>query len=643
MYTLLFAAGQHTDLGALLEGACRVTAKIMPRLGSKVSWAKRYAGPFEYWYALPDPCRPSPLITEHRHQDRAVLAFGELFGPPPLITPAQRILSVWEEEGVEGVRRLDGSFSAILMNLCSNSVDLACDIFGRRPLKYLTSGDTLLVSPHDVPLVATGLCPLDYDLHSAASVIACDWSLGGRPLLRPLRMCTSEEKVHWEPGELRVSYSPPITFSDRLTPGETDEQAQLVEEMIEAFREHIRRLCEGDRQVRVELTAGLDTRVVLAAAMSAVDHDKIITQTGGAHNDFESSMARRIARSHGLPHEMWPWGSFSLDDFLENARMFAFYMNGESNSRRGTCPPMRYDAGAPVTLGGGGGELYRGCYYPRPRMQIIHRMSVQDATDYMHEHLSWAHTLPWSDQSLESGIWSRLHEILNRYAELTHDGHDLLDLFFLYERFGKWALGARLPVEERRYFPYECAALLRRAFRLTAPIFYHCPFHELILHRHLPKAYWWPLNQRRILPLELQPCVDRLPPHRRAMWVLIKRLRPLLAARYAAPPVKGLENLQMDLFGDMLRHGARDLLTQADGFGAQLFGPANLDRLIDAYMSGDYTYPDPLGALLTLEEWRLQVTAASRMAEEVGTSGVAIPVLSGDGHSGHKPAKRVRS
>jgi hypothetical protein len=98
---------------------------------------------------------------------------------------------------VEAVRRLDGWFSAVIVELKTQKVYIISDLLGFRSLSYFFDGEFILVSPHDIPIVATGLYPVEIDLASAGSTVAFDWSLNGKSLLKNISVCSPHEYVTW--------------------------------------------------------------------------------------------------------------------------------------------------------------------------------------------------------------------------------------------------------------------------------------------------------------------------------------------------------------------------------------------------------------------------------------------------------------
>ena len=138
MHTFLVAAGIGRDLGPTLDRARRTTEALMPRLGASVTSHRASFPTIDggWFYFLPAPTSPRPLVTEHRDQRQAVLVYGNVDDCAGLASPAEQVASTWQAHGLEAVRRLNGSFSAVLIDLTSASLFVVSDGTGRRALRY---------------------------------------------------------------------------------------------------------------------------------------------------------------------------------------------------------------------------------------------------------------------------------------------------------------------------------------------------------------------------------------------------------------------------------------------------------------------------------------------------------------------------
>ncbi|MBN1816926.1 MAG: hypothetical protein JW828_06170, partial [Sedimentisphaerales bacterium] len=154
------------------------------------------------------------LVSEYMDEQLAVVVFGDV--PSTTAPPAETIARIWRTGGTDGVHSLDASFSAVIMELPHKRVHVVSDTMGLRGLHYFTNGSALLISPHDLCILATGLCPAELDRLSIASLLSCDWSLGGQPLLKNILSCEPDFYYIWGGGLAeKAGFSTASGTSDR--------------------------------------------------------------------------------------------------------------------------------------------------------------------------------------------------------------------------------------------------------------------------------------------------------------------------------------------------------------------------------------------------------------------------------------------
>jgi|GEM_PF-969031 len=621
MYTLLIATNLGPELSLpVLHRACEITKTIMPTMGSHVTSTVEYIPELQggYFCTKPQPSRPQSLITTYRDDRHLFLVFGEIYDPGVHNTAAQCVHESWQAGHVEAVRRLNGSFSAIIADLIEPHIYIVCDLFGRRSLRYFQTNTTLLASTHDLPIVATGLCPIDHDLHSACSIVACDWSLEGRSLVRQIKVCNPRAYLQWNGHAAKEIVHPVLAVDDRIEHDNHKSCRRHVDGMIEHMKCRTRRMCSGVPKIRIELTAGLDSRAVLGIVLSTVDPEKITAYTAGDLHDLDVRVAQRIAYEYCIPHERWLPAAPSPEVFLENCAALAFFTNGDTNSKRAIGDRITYNYQENLQLGGGGGGLFRGAYYPRFKNWKLQQLTAIDAFNVLQQKLPRITTLPWKDQLLSQQLLEHLSGIVMEYAQLTHDGHDILDMFSLFERFGRWALGTRMPNEEHRYFLYESADLITHAYQLPAPIAYHCPLQETIIKRLLGRSYWIPINGFRVIPLESIPGGRRALRYGRALNKLARRCFSTLRTQPPEPLGRSLERIQAELLAGPLGALTHDILMSEGSFGLEMFGKDHLEEMIESHRKGLVNQLQPLGFLITLEQWKSQIREARTMAVRLG-------------------------
>ena len=91
-------------------------------------------------------------------------------------------------------------------------------------------------------------------------------------------------------------------------------------------------------EIHIDLTSGLDSRAILALVLSELDNKAIKTFTLGDLNNHEVKIARRISKEYNLIHSISTPQACVIDDFLKHSDLFAYFINGDSNSIRAVHP-----------------------------------------------------------------------------------------------------------------------------------------------------------------------------------------------------------------------------------------------------------------------------------------------------------------
>ena len=201
MHTFLVAAGIGRDLGPTLDRARRTTEALMPRLGTSVtahcaSFSTIDGGWFYFCRLRPPRGRWSPSTGIGDRPSSCPATSTTALAWPALLSRFEHLASPRPGGGAATDRLL---FS-VLIDLTSASLFVVSDPTGRRALRYFCSQELLLISNRDLPIIATGLCELNFDLVSAASIVSCGWSMRGASLVQNLQVCDSHSYVDVMPG-----------------------------------------------------------------------------------------------------------------------------------------------------------------------------------------------------------------------------------------------------------------------------------------------------------------------------------------------------------------------------------------------------------------------------------------------------------
>ena len=215
--------------------------------------------------------RTAPRSYFARRGDEVVMYDGL-----PLPTyDAGELLERWGDEQLEGV------FSAVRVDLGKGEAEPLTDVFGMAKLFRARQGDGFVISNSvDAVRLLTGATEIDP--LGVASMLGFGWTAAGRTLLRGVELVEG-----------------PVT--PRAAVPRDNDSSITADEVAESLT-GLARAAADVHPLTCGLTAGRDTRVVLALALAAgLDVDYY---TSGHETDVDVVIARELAEEFGLRHEL---------------------------------------------------------------------------------------------------------------------------------------------------------------------------------------------------------------------------------------------------------------------------------------------------------------------------------------------------
>ena len=606
MYSFLVCAHAHmAEPSSLLDQACSITKTVMPHLGARIAARQRRIDEINggWFYLFPEEDDKKHLVSEFADDALAILAFGEIFRTSA-DSAAQSVAKAWKSGGIDAVRNLEGCFSAVIIDLPLHTVYLVTDAIGTRSLRYCDNGELLLISPHDVPIAATGMCPIKFNLESAASIAALEWSLQGKPLLEEVNSCDAREYVTWREGTTKRIYKPLLTVEDRIDARDTESRDRQIDRIIDNIQENTRCCCGDEPVICTDLTAGLDSRTILGILLSVVDSSRLKGLTSGDVKSMEVKVARRLAQRYHFEHEYHQPDPPVAELFLAHSRLLAFGTNGDTSSKRAVHPLPTFSENPPLKLNGGAAEIFRGYYYPKfSDNQTIVNLTAPQVAKFLQKKLAYHLPLPWLCRTLPESVSARMAEIFAGYRRISPHGSDMLDMFYALERYGRWgSMVPRATWGPRHFAPFYSPVSAQLAFKLPAPISNDFLLHKTMMRRFLPGAYYWLLNDRGYLSW----CGSSL-----VKGVIGKVgegieqacLRTRNALRLAKL-AKSHERRRSEIFAGHLGETLRDMLLNESSIATSIFDKKGLQTIIDDHTAGKSNHLRLLGFLVTIEQWR---------------------------------------
>jgi asparagine synthase (glutamine-hydrolysing) len=521
----------------------------------------------------------------------------------------------YEEWGTDCVEHLNGMFAFAIWDTNTQTVFLARDRMGIKPLYYACQDGRLYFASELKPLLVDPSVPRRIDPVALTQYLALEYVPSPRSIFSGISKLPPGHTLVWHRSSgnhhVRSYWNVDLSASERAVPRESlDEQAAELRAVIKAA---VRRELISDVPLGVFLSGGIDSSTIAAMMAELTPGNVNSFSIGFRDASFdESRYARTVARHLGTNHhelileprmlsDLIPEVVRRLDEPLGDASIIPTYLLSRFTRQH-----------VKVALGGDGGdELFAG--YP---------------TLQAHRLMGWYQRLPALLRSEAiPALVARMPVSLNHFS-----------LDFKAKRF---VSGDGYPPAERHlrwvgsFSPEERAALLSADVHAELE---RDPVSDLVAEHLASQALREPLNQILYLDMKLYLEGDILVKLDRAsMMASLEARVPLLNVEVVEhvarlPLCLKLRGLRSKF---LLREAVKDVLPaeilerKKHGFGipvsrwihrelkeefrsalepsrikAQgLFEPAAINRLMDDHLSGRRDNRKPLWSLFMFERW----------------------------------------
>lgn len=209
------------------------------------------------------------------------------------------IIPLYLERGVEGLADLAGMFALALWDETAQTLVLARDRAGEKPLFYAAVDGAVAFASEVHPLVECLGVPRTLDQTALSAFCALGYVPQPRTLFMAVRAVPSGSAVVVQPGACRT-----FTYWDPAEIEPTNRPPQAEEELRQLLGRAVRRQLAADVPIGVFTSGGVDSSLVAAIAADALGPDRIHTFTARftAPTYDESSYARSLSRRLGTRH-----------------------------------------------------------------------------------------------------------------------------------------------------------------------------------------------------------------------------------------------------------------------------------------------------------------------------------------------------
>jgi asparagine synthase (glutamine-hydrolysing) len=189
-------------------------------------------------------------------------------------TDTEVIVHLYEDMGVDCLRRLNGMFGVAIWDEPKHRLLLARDPLGIKPVYYTQSGAQLLFASEVKCLLQSALVRVEPDLEALHYFLCFLWVPGPKTLFKGIRKLMPGEMLVWEDGHIQVER---YWDMDMHSVSDRSEKALTVE-LKTLLTQSVARHLISDVPVGVFLSGGLDSSSILALA-SQITHGPVKAYT----------------------------------------------------------------------------------------------------------------------------------------------------------------------------------------------------------------------------------------------------------------------------------------------------------------------------------------------------------------------------
>ena len=359
----------------------------------------------------------------------------------PLTTTGEMIseeslASSWQSDAKDLLNNLLPPAAVFAIDENSNIATAATDVLGIQQI-YFCKGKGWAASSSSAMLLAMiGDFALDWPLYLQSVLIG--YPLPGATSFREVQQLQGGHLIELQQGELQTN-----EYSDllRKKPCSYLSRADSIESGVEVMKRVVMRRFEAQEETFIELSGGLDCRMILAAIPASERH-RLHALTLANGDDADSRCAKKIAQRFDIRHDVLQIHE-GLDDSLSElmrkchraAKLRQFQANPLSSALL-----LQSESSFPEgpRLSGANGEFARGVYY------LTHAQRAAPDRKVVESVVNWQFVKPDNlalfRKDLREEILADAHQAFWEFfqSKSDYDWYSALDEYYLSARLQRW-------------------------------------------------------------------------------------------------------------------------------------------------------------------------------------------------------------
>jgi len=271
-------------------------------------------------------------------------------------TGAALLLAGWRHEGLSFLKRINGSFSAVIWDACRREATIVTDRFGNRPLYYAVVNGRLLISSRLKSLTADPDFSLAIDARGIAQFFTFGHYLGQHTSLAAVQVFPAAAEWTWHVDRAAWTRRSYHAWSEAYDVRFASTK-EWIDAIGDAFSRAVHRQTTGTANLGLSLSGGLDARTILAAIDTR--HSPLKSVCLGIAGSLDHRCAQRLARIAGCENHSHVLDTQFLVDYRRHLEWMVQLTDGQYLSQCIVMPtlPLYRRLGIDVLLRGHAGEL----------------------------------------------------------------------------------------------------------------------------------------------------------------------------------------------------------------------------------------------------------------------------------------------
>ena len=278
------------------------------------------------------------------------------------------LVHLYEDQGESFCEGLNGLFSGLLIDRRKRKVFLFNDRYGVERIYWHENKDGFYFATEAKALLRILPELREFDREGVAQFLGFGSTLDGRTLFRDVSLLPGGSRWTFEEGIChRANYFSREKWEQQPT---LSEKAFAVQ-FEETLKKILPRYFDTEHRIGLSLTAGLDTRMIMACRPASAQKPVCYTFDEAKRTTLDARLAARVAAACGLEHHVLRMGSDFFSNFAAHADRTVYISDGYFGLTGAHEIYLNQLARtlAPVRLGGAfGGEILRGVSTFKPHL-----------------------------------------------------------------------------------------------------------------------------------------------------------------------------------------------------------------------------------------------------------------------------------